>query len=220
MKNWNKIFEALPDEEQDKLALLRVIETSNGVIQSLFRNGDPDALSLEETRTAMKFSMSAMKTQTIPLGDEVITFAPETAEIMKEVRELYISGFKNNNQIDYEEFMRASVANLNAIGKERIIDARQILFYNLYDIPAHCLDWGIQYIFGLMHWDQSQNWHSPLPLGSKAVYNDLMNTKTSWGGIMITFFTVWLGLATVAIAFNYFIQSINPRDDDEDKNLQ
>ena len=155
MKNWNKIFEALPDEEQDKLALLRLIETSNGVIQSLFRNGDPDALSPEETRISMKFSMSCMKTQTIPLGDEVITFAPETAEIMKEVRELYISGFKNNNQIDYEEFMRASVANLNAIGKYRILDARQILFYSLYDIPVHCLDWGIQYIFGLMHWEQS-----------------------------------------------------------------
>ena len=155
MKNWNKIFEALPDEEQDKLALLRLIETSNGVIQSLFRNGDVDALSLEETRIAMKFSMSCMKTQTIPLGDEIITFAPKTAEIMKEVRELYISGFKNNNQIDYEEFMRASVANLNAIGKERILDARQILFYNLYDIPAHCLDWGIQYIFGLMKWEHS-----------------------------------------------------------------
>ena len=155
MKNWNKIFEALPDEEQDKLALLRVIETSNGVIQSLFRNGDEDALSPEETRTAMKFSMSAMKTQTIPLGDEVITFAPETAEIMREVRELYISGFKQQNDEDYEEFMRASVANLNAIGKERIIDARQILFCSLYDIPVHCLDWGIQYIFGLMKWDHS-----------------------------------------------------------------
>ena len=154
-KDWNSIFRALPDEEQDKLALLRVIETSNGVIQSLFRNGDPDALSPEETRTAMKFSMSAMKTQSIPLGDEVIVFEPETAEIMKEVRELYISGFKNNNQIDYEEFMRASVANLNAIGKERILDARQILFYNLYDIPAHCLDWGISYIFGLMKWEHS-----------------------------------------------------------------
>jgi hypothetical protein len=152
MKNWNKIFEALPDEEQDKLALLRVIETSNGVIQSLYRNGDPDALSLEETRAAMKFSMSAMKTQTIPLGDEVITFAPETAEIMREVRELYISGFKQQNSDDYEEFMVASVANLGAIGKERILDARQILFCSLYEIPVHCLDWGIQYIFGLMDW--------------------------------------------------------------------
>ena len=152
MKDWNKIFEALSDEEQDKLALLRVIETSNGVIQSLYRNGDPDALSLEETRTAMKFSMSAMKTQTIPLGDEVIVFAPETAEIMSKVRELYISGFKQQNQEDYEEFMVASVANLGAIGKERILDARQILFGSLYEIPVHCLDWGIQYIFGLMQW--------------------------------------------------------------------
>jgi len=152
MKNWNKIFEALPDEEQDKLALLRVIETSNGVIQSLFRNGDPDALSPEETRTAMKFSMSAMKTQTIPLGDEIITFAPETAKIMSEVRELYISGFKQQNQEDYEEFMVASVANLGAIGKERILLARTILFNDLYEIPVHCIDWGIQYIFGLMDW--------------------------------------------------------------------
>ncbi len=152
MKNWNKIFEKLPDEEQDKLALLRIIETSNGVIQHMFRNNDADALSPEETRAAMKFSMGCMKTQTIPLGDEVVVFALETAEIMKEVRELYISGFKQQNQEDYDEFMIASVANLGAIGKERILKARTILFNDLYDVPVHCLDWGIQYIFGLMDW--------------------------------------------------------------------
>ena len=151
-RNWNYIFLTMPDEEQDKLALLRVIECTNGVIQHMHRNGDSEALSLEETRTAMKFSMGCMKTQTIPLGDEIITFAPETSEIMKEVRELYISGFKNNNQIDYEKFMRASIANLNVIGKERILKARTILFDNLYDIPHHTLDWGISYIFGLMKW--------------------------------------------------------------------
>ena len=152
MKNWNKIFEALPDEEQDKLALLRLVECTNGVIQHMHRNGDPDALSLEETRAAMKFSMSAMKTQTIPLGDDVIVFASETAEIMSEVRELYISGFKQQNQEDYEEFMVASVANLGAIGKERILKARTILFDNLYEIPHFTLDWGLSYIFGLMDW--------------------------------------------------------------------
>ena len=152
MKNWNKIFEALPDEEQDKLALLRVIETSNGVIQSLYRNGDPDALSPEETRISMKFSMGCMKTQEIPLGDEVIVFASETAKIMSEVRELYISGFKQQNQEDYEEFMVASVANLGAIGKERILKARTILFNDLYDIPVHCIDWGLSYIYSLMDW--------------------------------------------------------------------
>jgi hypothetical protein len=152
MKNWDSIFQALPDEEQEKLALLRLIECSNGVIQHMHRNGDPDALSLEETRAAMKFSMSAMKTQTIPLGDEVITFAPETAEIMREVRKLYISGFKEQNEEDYEEFMKSSVANLNAIGRDRMIRARQVLFDELYEIPQHCLDWGLSYIFGLMNW--------------------------------------------------------------------
>ena len=152
MKNWDTIFQALPDEEQEKLALLRLIECSNGEVQHMFRNEDEDALSPEETRTAMKFSMSAMKTQTIPLGDEVITFAPETAEIMREVRKLYISGFKEQNEEDYEEFMRASVANLNAIGRDRMIIARQVLFDELYEIPQHCLDWGLSYIFGLMKW--------------------------------------------------------------------
>jgi hypothetical protein len=66
MKNWDTIFQALPDEEQDKLALLRLIECSNGVVQHMFRNEGEDALSLEETRTAMKFSMSAMKTNGNP----------------------------------------------------------------------------------------------------------------------------------------------------------
>ena len=96
--------------------------------------------------------MSAMKTQTIPLGDEVVIFAPETAEIMKEVRELYISGFKQQNQEDYEEFMVASVANLGAIGKERILRARTILFDHLYEIPHFTLDWGLSYIYNLMDW--------------------------------------------------------------------
>ena len=152
MKNWKKIFEKLPDEEQDKLALLRLVECTNGVIQHMFRNGDADALSPEETRAAMKFSMSAMKNQSIPLGDEVVVFALETAEIMKEVRELYISGFKQQNQEDYDEFMIASVANLGAIGKERILKARTILFDHLYEIPHYTLDWGLSYIFSIMQW--------------------------------------------------------------------
>jgi hypothetical protein len=152
MKDWKTIFDSLPDEEQDKLALLRLIECTNGVIQNMYRHDVVDALSLEDTRTAMKFSMKCMKTQTILLGDEVITFAPETKKIMKEIRELYISGFKQQKQEDYEEFMIASVCNLNAIGKKRILKARTILFDKLYDIPHHTLDWGLSYIFNLMNW--------------------------------------------------------------------
>ena len=77
MIDWNTRFTALSDSEKDKIALLRVIECSNGIIQYKFRDEDEDALSVEETRDAMKFSMGCMKTMKIPLGEEVITFSPE-----------------------------------------------------------------------------------------------------------------------------------------------
>jgi hypothetical protein len=134
MKDWNSIFNNLSDEEKNKIAILRVIECSNGVVQHMFRANDEDALSVEETRDAMKFSMGCMKTMTIPL---------------KSHTELYVSGFKNGNQEDLEEFMRASKANLNALGQKRILEARQIVFDEVDDIPPCALDWGLGYIFSL-----------------------------------------------------------------------
>jgi hypothetical protein len=44
MIDWNTRFQALPDAEKDKIALLRVIECSNGIIQYKFRDEDEDAL--------------------------------------------------------------------------------------------------------------------------------------------------------------------------------
>jgi len=152
MKNWDELFGNLSDEEKNKIALLRVIECSNGVVQHMFRANDEDALSIEETRDAMKFSMGCMKTMSIPLKSHTVTFAEETASVMHEVRELYISGFKNGNQEDLEEFMRASKANLNAVGQKRILEARQIVFDEVDDIPPCALDWGLEYIFSLVGW--------------------------------------------------------------------
>lgn len=152
MKNWDELFGNLSDEEKNKIAILRVIECSNGVIQHMFRAHDEDALSIEETRDAMKFSMGCMKTMTIPLKSHTVTFAEETASVMREVRELYISGFKNGNQEDLEEFMRASKANINAVGRKRILEARQIVFDEVDDIPPCALDWGLGYIFSLVGW--------------------------------------------------------------------
>ena len=161
MKNWKAIFDAIPPVEQDKLALLRLIECSNGVIQHSYRSGEDDTLTTDEVRTAMKFSMGCMKTQSIPVGEEVVVFAPETAEIMKEVRRLYISGFKNNNEEDYDEFMNASVANLNAIGKERILLARRTIFEHIDEIPPHTLEWGLGYIFSIMNWSYEDEFLIP-----------------------------------------------------------
>ena len=152
MKNWDELFGNLSDEEKNKIALLRVIECSNGVVQHMFRANDENALSIEETRDAMKFSMGCMKTMSIPLKSHTVTFSEETASVMREVRELYISGFKNGNQEDLEEFMRASKANINAVGRKRILEARQIVFDEVDDIPPCALDWGLGYIFSLVGW--------------------------------------------------------------------
>jgi hypothetical protein len=154
MIDWNEEYQSLPDEELNKIALLRMIECSNGIIQYKFRNGDEDALTIEETREAMKYSMGCMKTMTIPINGEVITFAPKTAELFTEMRRLYISGAKQNNQEDLNEFLKSSKANLLECGSERILRARDVVFDYLVDkIPPHALEWGVEYIFNFVGWN-------------------------------------------------------------------
>ena len=146
MKNWNQIFENLSDTEKDKVAVLRVMECANGVMQHAYREKQIFAYSTYETRKAMKFSMSCMKRMQIPLKDETIAFEPETEKLLREVRDLYISGFKNGNEEDFKEFMVVSGACIRALGKERIVTAKDILAQNTTDIPLQALDWGVRYI--------------------------------------------------------------------------
>jgi len=150
--DWEARFQALPDVEQDKLALLRLVECTNGAIQHSYRNGDDDTLTVDEVRDAMKFSMGCMKRQEIPVGDKVVTFAPETKELMTEMRRLYISGAKNGNDEDFNEFLKGSKANLLAIGKERILQARRLAFEHIDELPPHTLEWGLSYIFSFAGW--------------------------------------------------------------------
>lgn len=146
MENWNSLFENLSDSEKDKIALLRVMECANGCIQYAYRDEKPYALSLEDTRKAMKFSMGCMKTMSIPLKEDTIKFEPETEELCRKVRKLYISGFKNGNDEDYDEFMCASSATANAVGIDRILWAKEKLSQNIDDIPTVALEWGVQYL--------------------------------------------------------------------------
>ena len=151
MTNWDNLFTSLSDDELDKLALLRVIECSNGVIQHMFRDQDPDALSVEETRRAMKYSMGAIKTMTITLDDKLpIEFADDTKSIMHDVRDLYLSGVKRNNDEDFAKFLVASLACLRACGIERLENAKTQLYNSCYELPSHTYDWGMSYIYGLM----------------------------------------------------------------------
>ena len=146
MKNWKEIYNALPDTEKDKVAVLRVMECTNGVIQHAFRDGENYALSVEETRRAMKFSMGCIKRLEIPLKDETITFAPETEKLMREARDLYISGVKQGSDEDFAEFMEISEASAQACGLPRLIKARQILEDNIDDFPPNTLNWGLSYL--------------------------------------------------------------------------
>jgi len=118
--DWTKTFTSLPDEELDKLSVLRIIECTNGIIQFMYRDKEPDALSIEDTRKAMGFSMSAIKRMQIVLEDGTIDFSDETKEIMGRVRELYLKGMKQGDDEAYEKFLDASHACLLACGLPRL----------------------------------------------------------------------------------------------------
>ena len=150
MKDWNTIFSNLSDTEKDKIAILRVMECANGVMQHAFRGKQIFAYSLYETRRAMKFSMSSMKTLQIPLKNETISFEPETQEILREARNLYVSGFKNGNDADLAEFYRMSAATVRVLGWDRLVTANKVLKENIDDIPSQALDWGLDYLKQLL----------------------------------------------------------------------
>jgi hypothetical protein len=150
MTDWTSIFTSLSDEELDKLAVLRVIETSNGCIQNLFRNEDPNALSVDETREAMQFSMGSIKRMQIVLDNETIDFADDTKKIMADVRDLYVKGQKRGDDVAFAEFLRASHACLTACGVQRLIDAKSKLYDNCYALPAHTWDWGLDYCLSFL----------------------------------------------------------------------
>ena len=145
MTDWKSVFTALPSDELEKLAVLRIIETTNGICQYMLRDGDPNALSLEETRQAMGFSMSSIKRQQIVLDNETIEFSDETKQIMTQVRDLYVSGMKRNNDADYAEFLVSSLACLEACGIERLEAAKDKLFDQCYAMPPYAWEYGLSY---------------------------------------------------------------------------
>ena len=146
MKDWETLYNTLPDEELDKIALLRVMECTNGIIQYAHRDDASYKLPIEETRRAMKFSMSSIKNLAIPLKNETVTFAPETEELMREARDLYSKGVKFGDDDAYAEFMKISAASARACGLDRIFKAKEILQENVDDIPSETLIWGVEYL--------------------------------------------------------------------------
>ena len=150
MRNWQETFENLSEDQKEKLSVLRVMECTNGIIQYAFRDNAPHALSPEDTRRAMKFSMGCIKRMEIPLGEEVITFDDNLKEIFGEIRDLYVSGAKNGNDEDFQEFMRISIIMYNVLGKERIQEAQKVLSQHITEIAPEHLQWGSNYIINFI----------------------------------------------------------------------
>lgn len=146
MTDWLELYEALPSEELDKIAVLRIMECTNGIIQYAHRDDAEYKLSIEETRKAMSFSMGSIKRMKIELTDETITFAPETEELMRQARELYVNGVKKGSDADYAEFMEISSATAKACGLERLWNAVKILKEKQTEIPPRCIVWGLEYL--------------------------------------------------------------------------
>ena len=146
MKDWKTLYSNLPSEELDKIAVLRVMECTNGIIQYAHRDNASYKLSIEETRRAMKFSMSSIKNLQIPLKEETLTFAPETQELMRQARDFYVRGMKQGDDEAYAEFMRISKESARACGMERIIKAQKLIEEQVDDIPTQTIVWGVEYL--------------------------------------------------------------------------
>jgi len=148
MRNWKETFEALTEEQKNNLAILRVMECSNGLIQYAYRDQANHALSIEDTRRAMKFSMGCIKKMEIPLGETTITFGDDLKEIFGEIRDLYQSG--KTNQKDFDEFMKISIIMYNVLGKERVQEAQKVLSQHITEIAPEHLQWGANYIINFI----------------------------------------------------------------------
>lgn len=147
MNKWYEVWGNCTEKELDGLAVLRVMECTNGVIQNAFRENSPMALDVETTRAAMKFSMSSIKNLKIDLGEEVIEFTGETAEALRKARDLYVRAFKRGDESAVSEFLDCSEASVRVVGEHRLLEAVYKLNQNLSHVfPPGTPDWGFQYL--------------------------------------------------------------------------
>ena len=146
-RDWKETWTKCTDAELDALAVLRVMECTNGIIQYAFRDNLPYALSIDETRVAMKFSMSSIKNLEIPLGDTTLKFEGDLADAMRDARDLYIQGVKHGDDEAYADFMVCSATSAQAVGLNRIQDAVATLnVHASHAFPRGTPVWGQEYL--------------------------------------------------------------------------
>lgn len=141
-------LQQLESEELDKLAILRVIEVTNGCTQWAFRRQDEQALSAEQTRKCMQVVIGFMNDQQIHLpSGKTLSFAPATQQLMSDVRLLYHAAFKRNKADALQEFHAHSTAHFLIYGRHRMEAAMRLVtneFESLFS--SHFIQKGRSYI--------------------------------------------------------------------------
>jgi hypothetical protein len=123
------------EEGLDSVALIRAIECTNGCVQYAFRDEEPWALDLEQTRLCMKTSMTFIKTKKLELVDgRVIECDPSVIDALNKVRDIYIKGFKQGDDDAMMEFYAQSLAQFFVIGREKLNKKFDWVEKNLYNV--------------------------------------------------------------------------------------
>lgn len=121
-------LQLIDPEELDKLALLRVLEVTNGCTQWGFRRQDEHCLSVEQTRECMRTVIGFIKDKKIDLpGEETIHFTPHIEQLIEEGRALYQDAFKNNVEGAEREYYAYSTAQFLVYGHQRLNHAMQMV---------------------------------------------------------------------------------------------
>jgi len=121
-------LQKIEPEELDKLAIIRVIEVTNGCTQWGFRRSDDNCLTVEQTRECMQKVMGFMNNQKIDLpSGRSISFHESTSQFMSEVRQIYQDAFKKNMADQEREYYALSVAQSFVYGRDRLNSAMDLV---------------------------------------------------------------------------------------------
>ncbi|TAG93596.1 MAG: hypothetical protein EAZ09_13780 [Oscillatoriales cyanobacterium] len=121
-------LQKIESKELDKLAILRVLEVTNGCTQWGFRRKDEQCLSVEQTRECMKKVIGFIQDKKIDLpSGESIHFTSSIKHLMDEARELYQDAFKKNIADKEKEYYAYSTALFLVCGRPRLNAASQLV---------------------------------------------------------------------------------------------
>ncbi len=121
-------LQQITPQELDHLAILRVLEVTNGCVQWGFRRQDAEALTVEQTRECMRQVIGFIKARKIdfPNGTS-ITFSDAIEQLIAEGTKLYQDAFKNNIPAAEQEYYAYSTAQFLVYGCQRLENALQVV---------------------------------------------------------------------------------------------